>query len=109
MLKNDNGFFLAELFLSLSTLLLVCSILVPLYIDLVAKREQLEIEHEAVQILYEELISEKVEQTTNHFKTIIKNGIEYEFVRRPTNSGEMEVCIRFDIYSKEKEKCELTN
>lgn len=106
MLKNNNGFFLAELLLSLSAFFMMVMILVPLFMRLTEHRFELEVHHDAIYILYEELISSQVENIPIVEKSVRRNNRDYTLNYRFINS-EMEVCVRYELQSKQREACDF--
>ena len=96
LLKND-GYFLLELLLSLSVLLMLCLFFMPLLTDLANQYQQLVRDKKANQLLFEELQAHLLEDRTNSRYSIVHNGTEYQvFWNQSTSSGQMEVCVKVD-------------
>lgn len=104
--KND-GFFLAEVLLSLSAWLIATTTLLPLILFLIGQSIDHSHETDAIHLLYERLQELKVENQSIDFNPVIKNGITYHFkMIQPENGALMEVCVEFDGYfSEKKSKC----
>lgn len=95
-LKND-GLILVELLMSLSVLLMICLFFTPLVIDLNKQSKQVQIEKQAVQILYEELqnMVNSGQPPADH--VTIHNGIEYQITSADTEkAGQKEVCVKVE-------------
>lgn len=102
MLRNNNGFFLLELLLSLSALLMICLFFIPLFIDIRAQSRTLEIEKKARQIMFEELQAKLVDNPVFVNYSINHNSIEYQ-INWTENSKSKEVCVRVDDSSLHKQ------
>lgn len=102
-LKND-GFYFAELMLSLAGWLLITGFLVPSLIHV--KKETLQVQEEtaALHILYEYIQTVLIDYPERVNNTVIKENTRYELVWQ---EGESEVCIRYeDVQGKTKQFCE---
>ena len=107
MLLKNKGFFLIELLLSLSALIMIFLTFIPLLIDLKNQAWKLEIEQQSYQFLYEELQASIINGQTSPTHSISRNGIEYQISWRDTAVfGLKEVCIKVEnpLYFEEK-KC----
>ncbi|CAM3805141.1 type II secretion system protein [Mesobacillus zeae] len=93
MLSKRNGFFLAELLLSISAWLIAAAFLLPLAMFLVGEGEQLRQEGEALRIVYDELSRQKVSMNGTVYHISMLQGIDGK-------NGE--VCVRFDGYRKKE-------
>lgn len=109
MNNNNDGFFLAEILLSLTVFLIISLFLLPLFIVFIEHRHELDRRMEANRLLYDELITAQVEQTPVEEKTMIKNGQSYTLFHRSGNSARLEVCVHYEIQTKTIEMCEYTN
>lgn len=107
MFQKNEGFFLVELLLSLSTWLIALGILLPYVIQVTNQSIELELEKTATHLLYDLLEKMKVDGSTASNKSITRNGVIYEVESRTSETG-LEVCITFKARSQENgEKCQL--
>ena len=105
MLRSNNGFFLIELLLSLSALLMLALFFIPLLVDLNTQSQQLEREKLAEQLLYEELNALVINSTLSPSHSIARNGNEYTitWVSDPPDS-QKEVCVTIEKKDRYPEK-----
>jgi|SRR3954464_2393688 competence protein ComGE len=97
MLRSNRGYFLLELLLSLSTMLMICLFLLPLLMELREQTKKLEIEKTAQRIMYEELMAKVIDGRTFSNYTIQENNIEYRIIwENPNQSGQKEVCVKVE-------------
>jgi type II secretory pathway pseudopilin PulG len=97
MLSNNKGFFLLELLLSLSALLMLSLFLLPLLMDLRDQSRQLEIENNARKLMYEELQAKLIDSRTFTNYTFIQNRVEYKIIWRDIQvTGQKEVCVKVE-------------
>jgi competence protein ComGE len=97
MLRNNKGFFLLELLLSLSALLLLGLFLLPLLMDLRDQSRQLEIENKAQQLIYEELQAKLIGNLPFANYTFIQNKVEYKIIWGDLAvAGQKEVCVKVE-------------
>jgi competence protein ComGE len=107
MLRRNEGFFLLELLLSLSTWLIALGILLPYMIHITNQSLTLELEKTATHLLYDELEKMKVEGITATNKTVTRNGVTYE-VKSRASGGALEVCVLFKDHKQTNfEKCKI--
>ncbi|KON87067.1 phosphatase [Sporosarcina globispora] len=107
MWRRNEGFFLAELLLSLSGMLIAVGILFPLIIKAIEHSEEVKQDHKSIQLLYESLQQAALKGSFPEGKTIKKNQTVYEIFPKE-NQGLMEVCIRYEnVRERTKEKCEI--
>ncbi|MBY6051236.1 phosphatase [Cytobacillus firmus] len=107
MWRRNEGFFLAELLLSLSGLLLAAGIIFPLVIKALVHSEEVKQDYESTQLLYESLMEAASEGNFPEGKTIKKNQTVYQIFLKE-NQVFMEVCIRYEnVRDNTKEKCEV--
>lgn len=78
-LKN-NGFYMAELLLSLSGWFLIASILIPMFIQLNKQSVQLQERSDALHILYEYVQTVLVESPDRENHVITRGNKQYEIV-----------------------------
>ncbi|MEI2355906.1 type II secretion system protein [Mesobacillus zeae] len=103
MLSKRNGFFLAELLLSISAWLIAAAFLLPLAMFLVGEGEQLRQEGEALRIVYDELSRQKVSSLEFTERNVSMNGTVYHISMLQGIDGKNgEVCVRFDGYRKKE-------
>ncbi|KML46068.1 hypothetical protein [Cytobacillus firmus] len=107
MWRRNEGFFLAELLLSLSGMLLAAGIIFPLVIKALVHSEEVKQDYESTQLLYESLMEAASEGSFPEGETIKKNQTVYQIFLKE-NQGFMEVCIRYEnVRDNTKEKCEV--
>ena len=107
MFRKNDGFFLVELLLSLSTWLIALGFLLPYIIQVTNQSEGLELEKTATHILYDELEKMKVDGSTGSNKSVTRNGVIYEVEKR-TSETVVEVCISYqDSSQTDCEKCRI--
>ncbi|MEK4147347.1 hypothetical protein NST02_09795 [Robertmurraya sp. FSL W8-0741] len=106
MLKGCRGFFLAELFLSLTVWMLMCLTLLPLYLHVSKQSLDIQKEISATHLMYEVL---------QHYLQdgFMESGIihrENESFRIHWETGlnsPIKVCIKYEnSFAEEREKCE---
>jgi competence protein ComGE len=106
MLRSNKGYFLLELLLSLSTMLMLSLFLLPLLAELRDQSRKLEIEKSAERIMYEELNAKIIDGRTFTNYSIKKNNIEYKIIwENPNQAGQKEVCVKVEkssIYPEAK-------
>lgn len=105
-LKNE-GFFLAELLLSLSAWLMAACVLLPLSISLITQSIDLRREADALYLLYDRLQEMKIRTEPIGTESINRNGTLFT-IRASDHSPEslVEVCVDFDGYfTKKMSKC----
>ena len=97
MLRSNRGFFLLELLLSLSALLMLSLYLLPLLMELRDQSRQLEIEKSARKLMYEELQAKLIDSQTWNSYTIIRNKVEYKIIWNDTEpTGQKVVCVKVE-------------
>ncbi|MCQ6273717.1 hypothetical protein JMM81_01835 [Bacillus sp. V3B] len=95
-LKN-NGFYMAELLLSLSGWMLIACILVPMFIQLNKQSIQLQERSDALHILYEYLQTIVVENSDREDTIITRGNKQYEIVwQEAAVDGKTEVVISYE-------------
>ncbi len=105
MLRKSNGFFLIELLLSLSALLMLALFFVPLLADLNTQSQQLERESLAEQLLYEELNALIINGIPSPSHSIFRNGNEYKITWASSPSdNQKEVCVTLEKKARFPEK-----
>ncbi|MBL4951419.1 hypothetical protein JK635_04080 [Neobacillus sp. YIM B02564] len=97
MLKNNKGFFLLELLLSLAAVFMIGIYLIPLFIDLREQSINLEMEKKARQIMYEELQAKLNDSQAYTSGSLSQNGVNYQIHWNDRNeNGLKEVCVSAD-------------
>lgn len=105
MLRKTDGYFLAELLLSLSTWLLITLFLLPLLMLLKDQSVGLQLENTALHLLYDELERKIDEGVSVSDKVVILNGFSYE-ITWIDDTSQTEVCVEYkDVYSSIHKKC----
>lgn len=109
MWRKNNGFFLAEVMLSLSAWLVIATILFPLIINVVNQSLQGQQEYEGTKLLYETLIKAKKEGVFPNIESIKIDRTVYQVIYEPYGGQEkMEVCVQYeDLIQNTFEKCDL--
>lgn len=107
MWRKNDGFFMAELLLSLTAWLIVAGVFFPLIIRAVEHSVEIEQDFESIQLLYESLQKTVVEGHLPSGESVKKNQTVYEIFLKE-GSELTEVCIKYeDIFQKANEKCEV--
>ncbi|MCM3729778.1 hypothetical protein M3226_30050 [Neobacillus cucumis] len=97
MLRSNKGYFLLELLLSLSTMLMICLFLLPLLMELRDQTSKLEIERTAQRFMYQELKAKIIDSRTISNYAVIQNNIEYKIIWVNTSpAGQKEVCVKVE-------------
>lgn len=94
--KND-GFFLIELLLSLTILLMLSLFFTPLFIDLAKQSKLIEVKKQAEQFINEELEALIINEHPSFDHSINLNGIQYQITW--INDGparQQEVCVKIE-------------
>lgn len=94
-LKND-GVILAEILLSLSSLLMICLFFLPLWSNLTNQTLELQIEKYAYQLMYEELEAQITNGSPSSNHSTIQNGIEYQIEWSQAADEQMKVCVKVE-------------
>jgi competence protein ComGE len=96
-LKNEQGFYMAELIISLSGWLLISGILVPLFIQVDKQSIEIQEKSEALHILYEYMQAVTIEDPVKENIIISGDYTQYEIVwGMEQEYGEKEVSIRYE-------------
>ncbi|WP_413308850.1 competence type IV pilus minor pilin ComGE [Bacillus sp. 1P10SD] len=97
MFPNSKGFFLLELLLSLSALLVISMFLLPIYIQVREQSHQVEIENIARKFMYEELQARMMDHNNFNNYSLVQDGIEYQIFWKNSleNSGKV-VCVKVE-------------
>lgn len=108
MWRKNDGFFLAELLVTLSAWLVIASVLFPLIMQAVNHSLQVRQEFFANKILYESLIDAKKKAVDPATETIVAHQTVYEIFQNGNGeTANMEVCIKYeDLLQQSYEKCE---
>lgn len=107
--KNEKGFFLADMLLSLAAFLMASTILLPLAVAVIGKTADVRTDEDANSILFDELMYLKIAGTASGRDWISRNGNQYELtVTKDENNSEWEVCVHYESYQQLKKKCSST-
>lgn len=107
--KNDHGFFLADMLLSLAAFLLASAVLLPLAIVVMGKTADVRTEGDAGSILFDELMYLKVAGASSGRDRITQNGNQYEVtVTKDENESAWEVCVHYESDQHHEKKCSST-
>jgi competence protein ComGE len=96
-LKNEDGFYMAELILSLSGWLLISGIIVPLFIQVNKQAIEIQEKSEALHILYEYMQTVTMENPVKENKIFSGDHTNYEIVwEKEQEDGSREVSISYE-------------
>ncbi|PLS01746.1 competence type IV pilus minor pilin ComGE [Neobacillus cucumis] len=97
MLQSNKGYFLLELLLSLSTMLMLSLFLLPLVREMKDQSKKIEIENTAQKFMYEELKAKIIDGSTFSDYTINQNNVKYKIIwLNPNSTGQKEVCVKVE-------------
>lgn len=107
MWRRNDGFFMAELLLSLSVWLIVAGVFFPLILSAVMHSLEMKQDFESTQLIYESLQQSVAEETIPSDKKIeIDKSVYHLFLKE--GAGMTEVCVKYeDVLHKAKEKCDV--
>lgn len=101
-MQNSRGFFLAEVMISISMLMLISTTFLPIYIHMNKQLRQVELDRKATHVLYETLQSFLLEGTASSGLVIRDRD---EFTIEWEDRG---VCVYYeDSFPLERKKCEI--
>lgn len=95
MSRQSNGFFLAEMLLSLTALCTAALFLIPAIGFIWEKGEQNSREKNAMQLMYSELIRSASEGLEPISYTEKIGATEYKVYMKPNGDGSREVCVSY--------------
>lgn len=96
MLQRNDGYFLAELLLSLSSWLLMTGLMLPMVMFVWEQSAQLQLDNTATHLLYDALESHIVEGVSTEGKLVHLNGTVYE-IRWSGEMSDTKVCVEYDV------------
>lgn len=107
MLKKNEGYFLADMVLSLTAILMSAAFLLPSFIHLKGQLVQTRQDAGAVHILYDELLHIRTLGKSSGRAEIVRDNISYELtVTEDESQKPTEVCVRYGGENyKETNKC----
>ncbi|MCC3356742.1 type II secretion system protein [Bacillus sp. REN16] len=109
LLKNERGFTLVEMLLSVSIWFMLCVTLLPQLMLIITERRNTDIYNIGTQLLSEEL--QKEYNGDSSVMNIVKDGVSYNFQK--SFNGELqkwELCVNWeDKLSKTYERCGYIN
>lgn len=109
MLRKNEGFFLAEMLISMAAFIMAISILLPYALYVSRQTVQARQESDAVTILFDELMHIKITGTESERNLIMKNGFQYQVVvSKDASSPDWEVCVRYGKNGVEERECAFT-
>jgi competence protein ComGE len=107
--KKDEGFFLADMLLSLAAFVMAAAILLPMAIFVIGQTIDLRKDEEASTILYDELMYLKIAGEDSGRNLIILNGTHYEVtVSKNGEDAHWEVCVQYESARQHNQKCSIT-
>jgi competence protein ComGE len=97
MFQNSKGFFLLELLLSLSALLMIGMFLLPIFIQVRDQSHQVEIENISRKYMYEELQARMMDHQNFNNYSVVQDGIEYQIIWKDSlvDNGKV-VCVKVE-------------
>ncbi len=109
MWRKSEGFFLADMLLSLAAFVLASAVLLPLAIMVIEKTADVRTEGEASAILFDELMYLKITGEVSGRDWIAQNGNRYELtVTNDENDSAWEVCVHYETGRQSYKKCSST-
>jgi competence protein ComGE len=108
MLRKNNGYFLVEQLLSLYTLLLICTFFLPLFMDITDQAQQLQLEKQATQLLYEELNTKvRGDEVFSNHSVNVRGTSYYIYWNISGDALKKEVCVKVEDKKLHKQQwCE---
>ncbi|WP_079509728.1 hypothetical protein [Mesobacillus jeotgali] len=107
--KKDEGFFLADMLLSLAAFVMAAAILLPMAILVIGQIVDLRKDGEASTILYDEMMYLKIAGKDSGRKLIIQNGTHYEVtISKNGENAPWEVCVQYESARQQSQKCVIT-
>lgn len=101
-LRKSDGFYLAELVISLAGWMIIASLLVPYIIQVKKQTIAVEERSEAFRLLHESVQTVLIEEPESINHMVVKGETVYEIFQE----GEREICIRYeDIFGEKKIFC----
>ncbi|WP_428909100.1 competence type IV pilus minor pilin ComGE [Niallia sp. Krafla_26] len=101
MLRENKGYFLLELLISLSGWILIASVFVPMMIVFNKQSVETQEKSEALHILYDYLQEAVVENSERNDFSVIQHNKRYDIVWSEGNGIKSEVSIQYeDVFGK---------
>lgn len=108
MLTRNDGFFLAELLLSLNTWIIISLFMLPVVIGVREQSVLLQLEMTAVHLLYDELESHIDEGGIVSNKNVFLNGTNF-LISWSSGTSQKEVCVQYeDFHGSLHSKCKIS-
>jgi competence protein ComGE len=109
MLSRNDGFFLADVLLSLSSWLMAATVLLPMAMFITGQTAALRQENNAAHLLYDHLHQLKLSPELTGQGSISRDGTVFTVIMKQHVVGvPSEVCIEYEDYFRiKKEKCAL--
>ncbi|MGJ7921350.1 hypothetical protein [Neobacillus sp. LXY-4] len=106
MLRRNEGYFLAEMLLSLTAWLLVTGFLLPMVMVVSKQAELLRLQNTALHLLYDELELLVDEGDSIKDKSLLLNGTTYE-IRWSEEMSQKKVCVEYkDVDANVHKTCQ---
>jgi competence protein ComGE len=97
MLQKNEGYFLADMLLSLAAFMMASTFLLPYVVYVMSQTIEVRNDAGATQVLFDELMYIKITGTESSRTTIIKNDVLYHVaVDKNDNKPSWEVCIHYE-------------
>lgn len=107
--RNEEGYFLAEMLLSLAAFAMAAVVLLPMAVFVIDQTIELRRSDEAVAILYDELMHLKSAGKATGRETVTLNGSRYDLVLTQFDGNpSWEVCIYYEGSRQQNKKCAIT-
>jgi competence protein ComGE len=110
MLRKCEGYFLAEMLLSLAAFIMAASVLLPIAIHVLNQNIELRKEADAGNLLFDELMHIKISGTESGRVSIQQNSITYRVtIDKNEDPSAWEVCIHYEGEQQQNyKKCGFT-
>lgn len=108
MLRKSDGYFLAEMLLSMAAFIMAASIILPFALMVISQTVQLREDSAASHVLFDELMYMKITGAESARGSVLREGVLFETaVYKDNINGSWEVCVQYDgeNHQKENEKC----
>ncbi|MGA9227102.1 MAG: hypothetical protein WB217_12235 [Mesobacillus sp.] len=107
MLQKNEGYFLAEMVLSLAAFVMAASIILPFALMVISQTEQQREDVTATHVLFDELMYIKITGAESGRGSVIGDGVLFDVaVHKDNLSTSWEVCVYYaGENQKENEKC----
>lgn len=107
MLRKSDGYFLAEMILSLAAFVMAASIILPFVLTLISQTVQIREDTAAAHVLFDELMYIKITGAQSGRGSVFRDGVLFDVaVYKDIINKSWEVCVHYaGENQKENEKC----